>query len=103
MMQQPGRLEKRFSNYFEIIGSEDTPLSAKMLLLAAIIYFLSPIDLIPDFIPIIGYLDDLIIVPLLIWLAFRQIEAARKEKHAGFLREKPLDVPDQVHCGREHE
>lgn len=71
------QIRNRVSGYIEVIESPETPWSAKLLLIAAIAYFLSPIDLIPDFIPIIGYLDDLIIVPLLIWLAFRQIEAAR--------------------------
>jgi uncharacterized membrane protein YkvA (DUF1232 family) len=37
------------------------------------VYTLSPIDLIPDFIPILGYLDDLVLVPLGIWLAIRLI------------------------------
>ncbi|MBE9533187.1 MAG: DUF1232 domain-containing protein, partial [Proteobacteria bacterium] len=36
-------------------------------------YILSPIDLIPDFIPVIGYLDDLLLLPLGIWLAIRLI------------------------------
>src|SRR5258708_28652468 len=44
------------------------PWYAKVLALAVAGYALSPIDLIPDFIPVIGYLDDLIIVPLGIWL-----------------------------------
>jgi uncharacterized membrane protein YkvA (DUF1232 family) len=44
------------------------PWYAKFLALAVAGYALSPIDLIPDFIPVIGYLDDLIIVPLGIWL-----------------------------------
>ena len=41
-----------------------TPWYAKVLAAAVVAYALSPIDLIPDFIPVIGYLDDLIIVPL---------------------------------------
>jgi len=43
-----------------------TPLSAKLLVGITVGYLLSPIDLIPDFIPVLGLLDDLIIVPLLI-------------------------------------
>ncbi len=77
-MKKIDEVRNRVNGYFDIIGSPDTPLSAKILLVAAIVYFLSPIDLIPDFIPVIGYVDDLIIVPTLIWLAFRQIEAARR-------------------------
>jgi uncharacterized membrane protein YkvA (DUF1232 family) len=44
------------------------PLAARLLAIAVAGYALSPIDLIPDFIPLFGYLDDLIIVPLGIWL-----------------------------------
>lgn len=44
------------------------PWYAKALAIAVAAYALSPIDLIPDFIPVIGYLDDLIVVPLGIWL-----------------------------------
>src|ERR1700728_2580704 len=44
------------------------PWYARVLAIAVAGYALSPIDLIPDFIPVIGYLDDLIIVPLGIWL-----------------------------------
>ena len=50
------------------------PRSAKWLAAAAVAYALSPIDLIPDFIPVIGHLDDLVIVPALAWLALRQID-----------------------------
>ena len=51
-----------------IIAYKDkrTPLSAKILIGITVGYLLSPVDLIPDFIPVLGLLDDLIIVPLLI-------------------------------------
>ena len=49
------------------------PRLAKILALATAAYALSPIDLIPDFIPILGYLDDLILVPLAIYLTVRLI------------------------------
>lgn len=50
-----------------------TPWYAKWLALAVAAYALSPIDLIPDFIPVLGYLDDLLLVPLGIWLVLRLV------------------------------
>src|SRR3569832_1439609 len=52
------------------------PWYAKVAAGAVAAYALSPIDLIPDFIPILGYLDDLLIVPAGIWLAVRLIPPA---------------------------
>jgi uncharacterized membrane protein YkvA (DUF1232 family) len=52
-----------------------TPIAAKLVAGAVAAYALSPIDLIPDFIPVLGYLDDLIIVPAGIWLALKLIPA----------------------------
>ena len=49
------------------------PWYAKAMAIAAAAYALSPIDLIPDFIPVIGYLDELIVLPLLIVMAVRAI------------------------------
>jgi uncharacterized membrane protein YkvA (DUF1232 family) len=49
------------------------PWYAKLLAIAVAGYALSPIDLIPDFIPVVGYLDDLIIVPLGVWFVLRLI------------------------------
>ncbi|MCM4157662.1 DUF1232 domain-containing protein [Gramella sp. AN32] len=50
-----------------------TPFSAKIILFGTLAYALSPIDLIPDFIPVLGLLDDLLIIPLGIYLAFKLI------------------------------
>lgn len=52
-----------------------TPRAAKVAALAVVAYALSPIDLIPDFIPVLGYLDDLIILPAGIALAVRLVPA----------------------------
>jgi uncharacterized membrane protein YkvA (DUF1232 family) len=52
-----------------------TPWYVKALALAVAGYAFSPIDLIPDFIPVLGYLDDLILVPAGLWLVLRLIPA----------------------------
>ena len=57
------------------------PWHAKALAAAVAAYALSPIDLIPDFIPVLGQLDDLIIVPLVILLAVRLIPAELLAEH----------------------
>ena len=48
-----------------------TPWHAKALGMFVVAYALSPVDLIPDFIPVLGYVDDVILLPVLIWLAVR--------------------------------
>ena len=58
-----------------------TPWYAKMLAVVGAGYALSPIDLIPDFIPVLGYLDDLILVPLGIWLVVRLIPEQVMAEH----------------------
>jgi len=50
-----------------------TPWYVKVLAGLVAAYALSPIDLIPDFIPVVGYLDDLVIVPLGIWIVVRLV------------------------------
>jgi uncharacterized membrane protein YkvA (DUF1232 family) len=59
--------------YRFVLTDPRVPRSAKWLLGGAVAYALSPIDLIPDFIPILGHVDDALIVPLLAWLALRHI------------------------------
>jgi uncharacterized membrane protein YkvA (DUF1232 family) len=58
-----------------------TPRRSKFLLSLAIGYLFFPIDLIPDFIPVLGQLDDLLIVPGLIYLALRLIPKKVYEDH----------------------
>jgi uncharacterized membrane protein YkvA (DUF1232 family) len=53
-----------------------TPWYAKLLVALIVAYALSPIDLIPDFVPVLGYLDDLILIPIGIALAIRMIPPA---------------------------
>ncbi len=53
-----------------------TPWPVRLLALAVAAYALSPIDLIPDVVPVLGYLDDLVIVPLGLWLVLRLVPRA---------------------------
>lgn len=53
-----------------------TPVMAKIAAGCVAAYALSPIDLIPDFIPVLGYLDDLLLVPFGIWVAIKLIPPA---------------------------
>lgn len=69
-----------------------TPWYAKALGLFVVAYALSPIDLIPDFIPILGYVDDVLLLPALIWLTVKLLPSTvlsecRIQAHA-WLEEK---------------
>lgn len=66
-------LKTEFQVYQLVLRHPLTPRPAKWLLGLAIGYVLMPFDLIPDFIPVIGQLDDLIIVPGLVYLALKLI------------------------------
>jgi len=67
--------ELKTETYAVYLASRDprVPWYARVLIVAVVAHTLSPIDLIPDFIPILGYLDDLIIAPLGIALALKMI------------------------------
>lgn len=68
------QLFKRELTVFRLVAKNPkTPRLAKILLGVAIAYLVSPIDLIPDFIPVIGHLDDAIIVPALVYFALKVI------------------------------
>ncbi len=74
------RIKREITCYKALAAHKRTPRISRVLMVCALAYLASPIDLIPDFIPVIGQLDDLIIVPLLIWFALRFIpEDVRRE------------------------
>ena len=58
-----------------------TPFAARALGVAVIAYAVSPIDLIPDFIPVIGFLDELILLPAALWAIRRMIPAEVMAEH----------------------
>lgn len=85
------RFRQEIAFYRLVLAHPRTPRASRFFLGAAIAYALSPIDLIPDFIPVLGYLDDVLIVPLLIWLALRLIPKdviadCRRKANAGASR-----------------
>jgi uncharacterized membrane protein YkvA (DUF1232 family) len=65
------RLATRLLALWKLVRHRDTPRAPKLIALLVLAYALSPIDLIPDFIPVIGLLDDIILVPMGIALAVR--------------------------------
>lgn len=72
-----------------------TPWYAKILVAGIVAYAFSPIDLIPDFLPVIGYLDDLILVPLGLALAIKLVPEAvlaecRARARESMKKEKPV-------------
>jgi uncharacterized membrane protein YkvA (DUF1232 family) len=73
LLQITREFKRQLSIYDAAIRHPQTPRLARWLLIAAIVYVASPIDLIPDFIPVLGHLDDLIIIPALVALAVRLI------------------------------
>jgi uncharacterized membrane protein YkvA (DUF1232 family) len=74
----------------------NTPWYVKVLATVVAAYAFSPIDLIPDFIPVVGYLDDLILVPLGIWL----VVALIPEPAMALYRAKADEVMQRPHDGR---
>lgn len=66
---------------FLALKAKETPWYAKAFAALTVVYALSPIDFIPDFIPVLGYLDDLILLPLLVALTVKFIPKETFEKY----------------------
>src|SRR2546426_1215498 len=69
------RLREEFDVYRLVLRHPETPRAARVLLGLAIGYTLLPFDLIPDFIPIVGHLDDAVMVPILFLVGVRCVPA----------------------------
>jgi uncharacterized membrane protein YkvA (DUF1232 family) len=67
--------------YQRVLADSRTPVQAKIFLGLAVGYLCMPFDLIPDFIPVIGHLDDAIIVPALIFAALRLVPREIVSEH----------------------
>ena len=88
------QLKKDIPAVFLALKKKETPWFARILAVLTIGYALSPIDLIPDFIPVLGYVDDLIILPLLVAATVRLIpdeiiEQCRKQSEQLWKDGKP--------------
>lgn len=69
------QLKRDIPAFFLALKDKDTPVIAKIVAGITVAYALSPIDLVPDFIPVLGYLDDIILLPMLIALSIKLIPA----------------------------
>ena len=71
------------------------PWYARVWIAIVVAYAFSPIDLIPDFIPVLGYLDDFVLIPLGVWLALKMIPAQVMEESRAKAREAARgDAPE---------
>jgi uncharacterized membrane protein YkvA (DUF1232 family) len=73
LKDQANKLKRDVPAVFLALKDKQTPFLAKALALVTIAYALSPIDFIPDFIPVLGYLDDVILLPSLIAVTIKLI------------------------------
>lgn len=81
LKEKAKKLKTDIPALFLSLKDKETPLIAKIFAGIAIAYALSPIDLIPDFIPVLGYLDDIILLPALVALTIKFIPEKVFEKN----------------------
>lgn len=88
-------LKKQVFALYLAYKKKETPLIAKVFAVIVVAYALSPIDLIPDFIPVLGYLDDFILIPLGVTIALKLIPAKIIEECKKEAEEKlKSDIPE---------
>lgn len=69
------QLNQQIGAMYIAMKRSDTPLYAKLACGLCVYYVLSPLDVIPDFIPVLGMVDDVVILPFLLWLAIKLMPA----------------------------
>lgn len=73
LKERAKKLKTDIPAVFIAMKKKETPVIAKILAGLTVTYALSPLDLIPDFIPVLGYIDDIILLPALVALTIRMI------------------------------
>lgn len=73
LKERAASLKKDIPAVFLTLKAKETPILAKIVAFLTVTYALSPIDLVPDFIPVLGYLDDVLILPALVALSVKLI------------------------------
>jgi uncharacterized membrane protein YkvA (DUF1232 family) len=89
-----GRLAQRFGALslrrkgrlaWRLLADRRVPLAARAVLPAVVLYLATPVDIVPDFLPVLGYLDDLLIILGAAWLFLRLVPAGVLEEHVAAL------------------
>ena len=81
LKKRANRLKSDIPAVFLALKAKETPWYAKVCAAITVAYALSPIDLVPDFIPVLGYLDDVILLPLLVALTVKFIPKETFQKY----------------------
>lgn len=81
LKERASSLKKDIPAVFLALKVKETPILAKIMAFLTVAYALSPIDLVPDFIPVLGYLDDVLILPALVALTVKLIPNVILERY----------------------
>ena len=98
---RPELINEKIGAMYIAMKRSDTPLYAKVACGLCVYYALSPLDIIPDFVPVLGAVDDMIIMPFLLWLAIKlmpedimaECEAQAKEEWNNSEKKKRYMIP----------
>lgn len=78
--ERAAKLKMDIPTLYLAFKDKETPIIAKIFVAITVAYALSPVDLIPDFIPVLGYLDDVILLPFLVYLSIKLIPEEVNER-----------------------